>query len=845
MGKRPLVIFAGLLCAGLVLVVLLGRSVMSDLNALSTARNDDVSWRMSQLEVELLRAQNAAQRAAAAPDDNLPAFRRRFDIFYSRIATLTQGALVESLFDTPEAAAILASTAAFLDDAVPLIDGPDDALVAALPALQAELDALRPDLRQIALAGLQTFAQENDTRREELSRTLMALAITLFALILALIAAVAFLLKLYRQGQRHFRDRQAVQSRFEAAVKSSLDAVLVIDTAGRVIEFNGAAETVFGYSRNEVIGADMAELIVPNYMREMHRKGMQRFLDTGEKKVIGAGRVRLEGMRKSGEVFPVELSISLADTAGERVFVSFLRDITLELEAEEQLRNARDKAQESEKAKSDLLTVMSHEMRTPLNGILGSLSLIDRDDLSERQKRHLKSIEVSGELLLSHVNDVLDLSSLTVDNAPRKKSRFDLSDLVRKVATSLQANAESRGNRIDVNFLTKDLRLVQGHKTALQQCLVNLVGNAIKFTGDGIVSVEVERLSTDDMVEIRVSDTGVGIAPENLDRIFEEFVTIDTAFARENAGTGLGLAITRRLVESMEGTIEADSLLGEGSIFTMRIPLPGAERPAQSAPAGPVASPAVLPPGCTALVVDDNEINRMILIDMVSDLGLEVEDAADGFAAIDALENRRFDIVLLDISMPGIDGIETLARIRALDVGWHDVPAVAVTAHASKKDHDTILNADFSGLLVKPVDPPSLRETIASVLGSGAAVAHERGLDTAGSDFEQRFGRDAYMCALCELGTELARMLDTVGHCPDLSQDHRRAAHRLSGSAAVLGRQELWNRLQDLQNLDASAGAETKNRILAELRRELETLPAGAAEAGEQIRASQSTSTRP
>ncbi|MCB0004700.1 MAG: PAS domain S-box protein, partial [Anaerolineae bacterium] len=206
----------------------------------------------------------------------------------------------------------------------------------------------------------------------------------------------------------------------------------------------------------------MAELIVPEYLREKHRAGMQRFLKTGEQKMMRYGRVRLEGMRKSGEVFPVELSMSVAEADGEQVFVSFLRDITADLAAEDMLRAARDRAQESEKAKSDLLTVMSHEMRTPLNGILGSLSLIDFDELSERNKRHVKSIEISGELILSHVNDVLDLSNQNGDSPKRKKVAFDLRELVCKVWTSLRANAEARGNQMNVSFLTETPRVVLG-----------------------------------------------------------------------------------------------------------------------------------------------------------------------------------------------------------------------------------------------------------------------------------------------------------------------------------------------------------------------------------------------
>ena len=806
------------LLASLIAISLLGRSIISDLEALSIAKNDNVSWNSSQLEVELLRTQNTIMRAQADPSLSLSEIRMRFDIFYSRVATMYESRRFGQLNRDPDAAALVARAKANLDAMLPLIDGPDDDLRAALPKLYQQLDDEWSNLRQLTLDLVQGAAAESSDRRKSISRTLITLGGTLLALILALFLALVIVLRLFRRGQRYAHDIMAARSRFEAAVKSSKDAVVVMDTAGRIVDFNGAGETVFGYSRQEAIGADMAELIVPEYLREKHRAGVQRFLKTGEQKMMRYGRVRLEGMRKSGEVFPVELSMSVAEADGEQVFVSFLRDITADLAAEDMLRAARDRAQESEKAKSDLLTVMSHEMRTPLNGILGSLSLIDFDELSERNKRHFKSIEISGELILSHVNDVLDLSNQNGDSPKRKKVAFDLRELVCKVWTSLRANAEARGNQMNVSFLTETPRVVLGYEIALQQCLVNLVGNAIKFTRDGVISIEVERLAHDDVVEIRVADTGIGMATEDLARIFDEFVTIDTAFSRENAGTGLGLAITRRLVDAMGATIEVDSISGEGSLFTMRIPLPEAGEMQRTEAKGSELVPAGIRPGQSALVVDDNEINRIVLTDMVSDLGFEVHQAADGLQAIEAVRHRPFDIVFLDISMPGIDGIDTLARIRALEVGWRNVPAVAVTAHVSPQDHDVILRADFSGLLVKPVDPAAIGKAVASVLGAEALPPRPASRKPDISEFEKRFGQERYQSAMKEFCAELTELLDTLETVPAPDEQHRRMVHRLSGSAATLGAHDAWRRLQQLQSLDEDPADGLKERLVMELR---------------------------
>ncbi|AVL52431.1 hybrid sensor histidine kinase/response regulator [Roseobacter denitrificans] len=813
MGRISIILFVCLLGVGVTFITYLGRTVVSDLDALSTARHDDINWNMSQLEIETLNLNSAAHNAVHGHDSDLSVFRKRYDIYYSRVRTLTQSAFYNVISKEPDAQVGLAAIAGFMDEVTPIVDGPDAGLRAALPDVQRRVEDLRPQVRDLSLAGIQVFAKEDAMRRAALSQTLVKLAASIFGLILFLLFALATLLKVHRRRQQAAHENLVMRSRFEVTLASSLDAVLVVDTNGRIMDFNGAAETVFGYSRAEALGGDMADMIVPQHMREMHRKGMARFLETGKRKIVGAGRVRLDGLRKSGEVFPVELSISLSEVNGERVFVSFLRDITRELETEAQVRAARDKAQEGEKAKSDLLTVMSHEMRTPLNGILGSLALLDKERFDDRQKRLLNSISVSGELLLSHVNDVLDLSSLEKDAPRREKVNFDLAGLLQQVTESLMANAEARGNRLLLTRLSDDLKTVTGAKRALQQCLVNLLGNAIKFTADGRVSVEAERLNGGDLVEIRVSDTGVGIAPENMDRIFDEFVTIDTAYARQNTGTGLGLAITKRLVEGMGGTLEAESLLGEGSLFTLRVPLPvaqvephlGTHVSSKTADSQSYAH--------RALVVDDNDINRMILREMLLGAGLRVEEAADGFEAIKHISQERFDIVFLDISMPGIDGIETLHRIRQLPVDWRNLPAIAVTAHAAPKDHNAIMQASFLDLLVKPVHPREIEAKLASVLAQDTGTTSVSRLETAGANFRAQFGEAEYRKALTTFETELNELHHELAGLAALTDEARSKAHKLSGSAAILGQSATHARLQTIEHCETEAWDELKEHL--------------------------------
>ncbi|WP_299546306.1 PAS domain-containing hybrid sensor histidine kinase/response regulator [uncultured Tateyamaria sp.] len=822
-GKRRAALLVGLFVLGLGLIAFLGRAVVSDLDALSTAQTDDISWNMAQIEVELLRLQGAA-RAAPTTADDLTTFRKRYDIFYSRFTTLAQSPLYRGVRARTEAQAGLQAVQDFLITFTPLVDGSDVALQAALPQLAAATETLHPNLRQLALVAIETTAHNDAAGRQTLSRTLVKLAAAVLALVLALFVAAGVLLQLYRRGQATSHENQVVKSRFEAAVASSLDAVLVVDVHGRIIEFNGAAETVFGYTRDEALGGDMADMIVPPHLRDMHRVGMQRYLDTGVEKVIGAGRIRLEGMRKSGAVFPVELSISLAETGSQKVFVSFLRDITSELEAEQDLRTARDKAQESEKAKSDLLTVMSHEMRTPLNGILGALSLLKQDTPTDRQSRYLNAIEVSGELLLSHVTDVLNLSSLDANGVQQTKTRFDLQGVVQSSIDSLSAAAEARNNTLSVTFFPKEIGVVNGYKTQLQQCLVNLVGNAIKFTKDGAVSVEVEQLPDAATYEFRVSDTGVGIAPDDLAHIFDEFFTVNTDFARDHDGTGLGLAITRRLVGAMGGDIDADSIPGEGSMFSFRIPLATADA-YQTGKANAQDGGQVTIAGTKrALVVDDNDINRMILSDMLGDLGVTTVEAEDGFAAIKAIEAEPFDALFLDISMPGIDGLETLRRIRALEVDWNTLPAVAVTAHAGQRDHDLIRRESFLDLVVKPINTGDVHKTLLKMPGFADDMTATDQADTPTSEFEARFGRAKYAKAMGDMHDELAMLLDGLHTHQPLTDEIRAHAHKIAGSAAVLGNTALRRSLQALEGAGDGAWAEQAPETLRSLKTEQKDL---------------------
>jgi PAS domain S-box-containing protein len=771
------------------MIALNARPVVEDLRRLSKAENDDVRWNIAQIEVELLRAQTAAQSSS---ESGLREFRQRYDIFFSRANGLISSLRRYDLLQVPQIVKGQRAAAEFLATYTPIVDSRDAELHAAMPKIIWELKTLRPQVRQLALAGVAHFAERDAALRERIWRTLLRLAGMTLAMIASLAALVILLMQMYRNSVRVGQEKQVITSRLDAMIRSALDAVVVVDQCGEIIEFNQAACTMFGYSREQALGRRFTRLLFEPEQSAHLDQALHRALRSSGNAVR---RMRGQARGKDGTIIPIEYTVTSAKAGDMHVGVSYLRDITLDLQRESELRNARDLARQGEKTKSDLLTVMSHEMRTPLNGIMGALSLIKRRGLSERDNRHLDAIAVSSELLLTHVNNVLSLSRLEADAAGPAPNAMDLRDVVSKTVASLEASAQDRGNALDLRLLFQGPGVVQGDKTGLQQCLVNLIGNAIKFTRDGDIMVEVEQIDDDGTFEFRVSDTGVGIADDEQDRIFDEFVMADMRHNRDSAGTGLGLSITRRLAQRMGGDVSVQSLLGEGSLFTLSLPLP-----ATSAPDSLPSPQSFEGEGKAGhiLVVDDNEINRMVLVDMLEDLGLSSLEAEDGFQALEQLQSTRFDAVLMDISMPGLDGFETLHRLRDLHVGWSDLPVIAATALTQPKDRDAIFQAGFAGLLTKPISPEDLSNALCAVLD-----CPDRKDSSLARDFAKRFGEQAAAKALTTFARD-ADVVITAANAPDPDIEAlREPVHRLAGSAGVLDLAEIMQLLQKLENAAA------------------------------------------
>jgi PAS domain S-box-containing protein len=786
--------------------------VKRELNDLATANSDNVQWNLSQAEVEYLAFMNALRMAQGSARPDLNYVRERFDVFYSRINTLETGTLYAELRSIPEVSQSLKKIRTFLDFTVTYIDGDASVLHANLSRIVKNAQAQRAHVRNVALEAIRYFSALHDDRRKGVSQTLINIAVLTMVLVVMLLFTVLALARLNRINQYRAVQNAATNSRLAAVVETSLDAIIVVDCSGEVLDYNGAAQEIFGYARKDAVGAQMADLIIPDHLREAHDAGMLRYLEERKGRVVGKGRVRLDGKRKNGEIFPVELSIESAQGSRGEVFVSYLRDISKEVEAETELRKARDAAICGEKSKAQLLAVMSHEIRTPLNGMLGTMELLAQTELSGPQARYLRIMERSGDMLLGHVNDVLDISRLDAGQIELDQSVFDLHALIQELIEAQRVLAGHRGNRLRFDPAHAGRELVLGDPLRLRQVLLNLIGNANKFTHGGEVHVEIETLGHGPWVEIRISDTGIGIAEQDINQIFNDFTTVDSSYGRRTEGTGLGLGIARRIVEAMGGVIGAESEPGEGSMFWVRLPIamPDFRQEHIAAPAMDVSAavPAQEVAPKSILLVEDNEINRMVAHDFLVAEGHDVSEARDGVEALEITASRPFELIFMDISMPELDGTETTRQIRTGNGPCRDVPIVALTAHALQEDVERFLAAGVNDVLAKPITRRGLRRAVAGVLNP-TRPSNERllaGLEDQKlsdqevlTEFRQEIGSEEFDRLLHKFLVEMEA--DLASLTSESGEEGAKTSHRLSGLSGMFGAKHLRHHLVELESL--------------------------------------------
>lgn len=528
----------------------------------------------------------------------------------------------------------------------------------------------------------------------------------------AVLGVIALLVMRYRSSTRSLEDRE---QRLRALISTAVDGVILIDVVGNVQDYNPACERLFGYRADEVIGNNVKMLMPPHFADE-HDHYLRRYRTTGVKRIIGIGR-EVEGRRKDGSVFPMELSVGEAFTGSKPVYVGIIRDITWRKANEKKLRIAKEQAESANRAKSLFLANMSHEIRTPMNAVLGYTQLLETDpELPERYRHPLKAISTAGHHLIGLIDDILDLSKIEEGAMELHQRDFDMGDLVDDVSRIFSMRCEQK--RLAWKL---DTRLgectVRGDDRKLRQVLINLLGNAVKFTDQGQVSLKVEQ--NDRCFAFSVGDTGPGISEEAQVSIFEPFQQAEEG--RIKGGTGLGLSITQRQIRLMGGDLSLRSTPGEGCCFTFELTLSPAESAVAAAPATSHCSMRLEgSQRVRALVVDDVEGNRDVLRSMLERAGALVDTANNGEQALERIAGHQPDIVFMDVRMPVMDGMEALSCLRER---WPDehIICVAITASGLLRNRSYYMEAGFDDFISKPF----LFETISACMSLHLGVDFE------------------------------------------------------------------------------------------------------------------------
>jgi len=589
----------------------------------------------------------------------------------------------------------------------------------------------------------------------------------LVVIICVFVSMMMLITRAYRLVEKRTSDLMASEEEYRGIFEASLDAIFIIDMEGRFIDANPAACKLFGYHRDEINNVTGKDLIDPDHL--------QHFEDF-KQQVTTEGRFQAElvNIRKDGSRFHAEFKGAPFIYRGSLHLLGIMRDISDRKEAETNLRSAKEDAEKANlelaesneklnlaveeahkmaaaaetanKAKSEFLANMSHEIRTPMNAIMGMNELLLNTDLDSEQRDFANTVRISADALLQIINDILDFSKIEAGKLDIDILDINVRTIVEDVLEMFSPKIQEKNLSCSCVIDPKIPPFLRGDPGRLRQILINLTNNAVKFTREGKISIMVsleQETDTHARVRFSVTDTGIGIPREQRGRLFKPFTQVDSSTTRKYGGTGLGLAISKRLVEMLGGKIDFESSEGEGTTFWFSLDLEklaagesppeisdlkASNEPSRFENAGGGSTDAIPEnknqKSARILIAEDNVANQKVIKRILQKLGYHADVVADGREVVKTLKTTPYDLVLMDIQMPELNGLEATAVIRQMEKksGTH-LPIIAVTAHALHGERERCLAAGMDGYLSKPIKIKSLNEAIQEHLTSAETEA--------------------------------------------------------------------------------------------------------------------------
>jgi PAS domain S-box-containing protein len=522
------------------------------------------------------------------------------------------------------------------------------------------------------------------------------------AILIAVIRDVSSRKKIENEQQAE----QAIQS---GVIEHSLNAIIVIDENGIVSDFNKSACRTFGYLKDEVMGREMSELIIPEDQRAHHRSGMKLYLETGQNNILNQ-RIEVLAMRKNGELFPIELTVFPIHTMGKTAFAAAIQDITERKKDEEENKASRDNAEKSNQFKSQFLAAMSHEIRTPMNAVLGLLGLVEETKLDSQQKKYINTALESGKGLLSLINDILDFSKIEAGKLSLEYNDFNVSQTLYGLTELMLVRAQNKNislaSYIDPNISD----YLHGDQGRIRQILLNLVSNAVKFTDEGYVIVRLDSINLNKQryeICISVEDTGIGIKASDQTTLFDDFVQADSADNRRYGGTGLGLSISKKLVDMMGGRIEVESEEGKGSRFSIYLSLEqGRNQPV-------TFFPMRLQDVHISMLIG-TRVDSLTLKDQMKSMGAKISQVLNVESVFELFDDSNVDIMIADYrELP----YEADRFIDEFSFYFPNVPCLLLLDKGSQKISDHFKTIGFSDCISTSIRRAYLADVIEMCMG--------------------------------------------------------------------------------------------------------------------------------